>query len=46
MLKKRMQGKSCFNFTTIGLALVRELDALTKNGFEHFKKARVRVNGR
>lgn len=46
MPKKRMQGKSCFNLTMIGPALVHELDALTKKGFEHFKKALVRVNGR
>ena len=28
-LRKRMQGKSCFNFTTVDAALVRELTALT-----------------
>ena len=31
-LKKRMQGKSCFNFTKIDEALFAELDALTKRG--------------
>jgi hypothetical protein len=28
-LRKRMQGKSCFNFTTMDAALLDELDALT-----------------
>jgi len=27
-----MQGKSCFNFTTIDTAQLKELDALTKQG--------------
>jgi hypothetical protein len=36
-LKKRMQGKACFNFTTIDAAQVKELSALTKAGFERFK---------
>ena len=36
-LKKRMQGKSCFNFTTIEPALVKELSALTKSGIASFK---------
>jgi hypothetical protein len=31
-LKKRMQGKSCFNFTSIDREQVRELSALTKTG--------------
>jgi len=33
-LKKRMQGKSCFNFTKIDEALIAELDDLTKRGIE------------
>ncbi|CAG0941269.1 hypothetical protein ANRL1_00482 [Anaerolineae bacterium] len=37
-LKKRMQGKSCFNFTTIDDAMLEELAALTKQGVEQFKK--------
>ncbi|MBI5301473.1 MAG: hypothetical protein HY868_04995 [Chloroflexi bacterium] len=37
-LKKRMQGKSCFNFTTIDDAMLKELAALTKQGFARFKK--------
>ena len=28
-LRKRMQGKSCFNFTTMDAALLDELDGLT-----------------
>ena len=37
-LKKRMQGKSCFNFTAVDEALFKELEALTKRGFERFQK--------
>ena len=37
-LKKRMQGKSCFNFKKVNEALFDELAALAKNGFEHFKQ--------
>lgn len=36
-LRKRMQGKSCFNFTTADPAHVNELAALTKKGIERFK---------
>ena len=36
-LKKRMHGQSCFNFTTIDAAHVRELSALTKAGIEAFR---------
>jgi hypothetical protein len=36
-LKKRMQGKSCFNFTRVDEHLFRELDELTKRAFECFK---------
>lgn len=35
-LKKRMQGKSCFNFTTPDEKLFKELAALTKKGFALF----------
>ena len=38
VLRRRMQGKSCFNFTTIDSAHVRELTALTKKGLESFRK--------
>ena len=37
-LKKRMQGKGCFNFTAIEPAHVKELKALTKTGCEQFIK--------
>jgi hypothetical protein len=40
-LKKRMQGKSCFNFTSIDKELLRELKQLTKSGFEKFKKEKL-----
>ena len=36
-LKKRMQGKSCFNFTEIHPVLYRELTALTAAGFKDFR---------
>lgn len=35
-LKKRMQGKSCFNFTRLGPDLLSELRALTAASFEDF----------
>lgn len=37
-LKKRMQGKSCFNFKQPDAALFRELADLTRQGFEGYKK--------
>ena len=37
-LKKRMQGKSCFNFKEINKTLFKELSDLTKKGFEFYKK--------
>lgn len=36
-LKKRMQGKACFNFTAVDPKLFAELDALTGAGYEEFK---------
>jgi len=36
-LKKRMQGKSCFNFTKVEPDHIAELKKLTKAGFEEFK---------
>ena len=33
-LKKRMQGKSCFNFSKVDEPLLAELEALTKRGYE------------
>ena len=35
-LRKRMQGKSCFNFKTIDEEQVKELAKLTKAGFARF----------
>lgn len=35
-LKKRMQGKSCFNFETVEKTLFNELKALVKQGHERF----------
>ncbi|MHA7878906.1 MAG: hypothetical protein ACX931_03885 [Saccharospirillum sp.] len=35
-LKKRMQGKSCFNFTSVDEALFQELAALTEAGFRDY----------
>jgi hypothetical protein len=40
-LKKRMQGKSCFNFKTVDDNLSRELKKLTRAGFEKFNDADV-----
>ena len=37
-LKKRMQGKSCFNFLTPDAALFRELGKLTARGFALYKR--------
>ena len=37
-LKKRMQGKSCFNFKVIDKKCLAELSMLTKNGFEFYEK--------
>ena len=37
-LKKRMQGKACFNFTKIDEALLHELDDLTARCVEWFKQ--------
>jgi hypothetical protein len=38
-LRRRMQGKSCFNFKAVDKTLFRELEALTKAGFARFKAA-------
>lgn len=37
-LKKRMQGKSCFNFKQMDEALLGELEALVQAGFTRFQK--------
>ena len=44
-LKKRMQGKGCFNFKTVDEALFRELGKLTKEGFEAFEKDKFITTG-
>ena len=36
-LKSRMQGKSCFNFSCVELALFKELAALTKASYASYK---------
>jgi hypothetical protein len=38
-LKRRMQGKSCFNFTAPEAALLSELAALTNLGFARYREA-------
>lgn len=38
-LKKRMQGKSCFNFKTISVELVQELSKLTESGYKDYQRA-------
>lgn len=38
-LRKRMQGKSSFNFTTIDDAQLEELGDLTRRGFERLRDA-------
>jgi hypothetical protein len=40
-LKKRMQGKSCFNFTTADEKIFSELAELTKKGFDKFKQEKL-----
>lgn len=37
-LKKRMQGKSCFNFSEVDRPLFRELAALTRAGVDRYRK--------
>jgi hypothetical protein len=37
-LKKHMQGKSCFNFKKVEPSLFKELETLTFEGAEKFKK--------
>jgi hypothetical protein len=37
-LKKRMQGKSCFNFSVRDAALFREVARLTSRGFALYKR--------
>lgn len=37
-LRKRMQGKSCFNFTSIDDETLAELDRLTREGMERYRQ--------
>ena len=37
-LKERMQGKSCFNFTSVDKLLFKELKVLADAGFQSYKK--------
>jgi hypothetical protein len=38
-LKKRMQGKACFNFTAVDETLFAELAQLTAAGFQRFRES-------
>ena len=38
-LRRRMQGKSCFNFTGVDESLLAELRTLTERGFERYRAA-------
>ena len=38
-LKKRMQGKSCFNFKLVDEKLFKEIGKLTKAGLQDYRKA-------
>lgn len=38
-LRGRMQGKSCFNFTTVDPALFGELEELTRRGYEDYRRS-------
>ena len=40
-LKKRMQGKSCFNFTSLDQGMVEELTRLTEAGFGRYREAQL-----
>jgi hypothetical protein len=40
-LRKRMQGKSCFNFKKMEPALFKELATLTRTGFESYREAKL-----
>ena len=39
-LKKRMQGKSCFNFKTVDEKLFKELAEFTRKGYDRYKQAK------
>jgi hypothetical protein len=37
-LKKRMQGKACFNFSEVDAALFKELKELTERGYQFWRE--------
>ena len=37
-LHRRMQGKSCFNFTQLDKGLFKELSSLSRRGLQHFRQ--------
>ena len=43
-LKKRMQGKSCFNFKTYNEELFKEMEKFTDKCFKEFKKRGDKIN--
>jgi hypothetical protein len=44
-LRRRMRGKSCFNFTTVDEALMAELEALAAQGVDRYEAAVVTGQG-
>jgi hypothetical protein len=44
-LQRRMQGKSCFNFTSVDEGLMTELEALTARGLDRYEAAAVTEEG-
>jgi hypothetical protein len=42
-LKKRMQGKSCFNFSTLDDSLLKELEQLTERSIERARQEKLIV---
>jgi hypothetical protein len=36
-LRRRMQGKACFNFTTVDEPLMRELEVLVASGYDFYE---------
>jgi hypothetical protein len=45
-LRKRMQGKSCFNFATVDERLLTELGELTRRAFERMRESGADVHPR
>jgi hypothetical protein len=44
-LRRRMQGKSCFNFTTVDAVLMAELETLTAEGLDRYEAAAITGQG-